>query len=294
MTTLVIGCTGTVGKHVANELAGRSMNVRCMTRSLDKLHYLQAGIEGCAADLDKPETLAQALEGIDDLFLAVQVSPNETRRALAVVEAAKNAGVKKIVYLSVHMPEGSTVIPHFANKVPVENAIQASGIAYTILRPNNFFQNDLTLRDIIVQYGLFPTPIGPVGLNRVDARDIAECAANALTKPGFEGQTYSIHGPDTLTGKGVAAVYSRVLEKEVHYGGNDLDVWAQRSRNVMPVWKISDYRVMYRYYQDHGMIASTAELEREQTLLGHKPRSFENFVEETAREWRIPEEVRAA
>jgi uncharacterized protein YbjT (DUF2867 family) len=286
MKTLVIGCTGTVGSVVMKNLASQGVNVRCLSRSTDKLRGLPTGVEGYIADLDNKDTLSPAFSGVESVFLLVPVSPSETMQGLAAVEAAKSAGVKKIVYLSVSMPEDSTHIPHFGSKIPVENAIKESGIAYTILRPNNFFQNDLALKDTIMQYGLYLPPIGNIGLNRVDVRDIAECAVHALTKQGFEGQTIALHGLDTLTGNEIARLYSQYVGRDIRYGGNDLDVWVQRVKNIMPEWRIRDYRVMYKFYQDHGMTASAAELEKEQKLLGHTPRRFEDFVREVAAEWK--------
>ncbi len=286
MTTLVIGCTGRVGSYVVKGLRDRDVNVRCMSRSSDKLGILPDQVQGRVADLDKPDTLPEAFKGVDSAFVLIAVGPNETSQGLAAVQAAKNAGVKKIVYLSVHMPEGSTVIPHFASKIPVENAVKESGIAYTILRPNNFFQNDLALKDALTKYSVYPVPLGLIGLNRVDVRDIAECAVNALTKSGHEGLTYSIHGPDTLTGRDIARIYSRYLGRIIRYGGNDLDAWVQQVRNIMPDWRVRDLRVMYRYYQDHGMVASEADLEKQQKLLGRKPRAFDDFVKEVVSEWK--------
>ena len=286
MKILVIGCTGTVGSVVMEKLAAQDVSVRCLSRSNDKLRGLPSRVEGHIADIDNPGTLAAAFSGVDSVFLLVPVSPRETTQGLAAVEAAKAASLKKIVYLSVSMPEGSTHIPHFGSKIPVEYAIKESGIAFTILRPNNFFQNDLALKETIMQYGLYLTPLGKTGLNRVDVRDIAECAVNALIKRGFDGQAIAIHGLDTLTGNEIARIYSQYVGRDVRYGGNDLDVWVERVKNVMPEWKVRDYRVMYRYYQDHGMIASAADLEKQQKLLGHKPRRFEDFVKEVAGEWR--------
>jgi uncharacterized protein YbjT (DUF2867 family) len=286
MKTLVIGCTGTVGRVVTEKLAAQGVNVRCMSHSADKLQKLPTGVEGHKADLDFPDMLAPAFSDVDNVFLLISVSPRESMQGLAAVQAAKAARVKKIVYLSVSMPEGSTIIPHFGSKVPIENAIKESGIAYTILRPNNFFQNDLALKDTIMQYGLYITPIGKIGLNRVDVRDIAECAVHALTRPDFEGQTIAIHGLDTLTGNEVARIYSQYVGRDVRYGGNDIDVWVQRVKNIMPQWKTRDFRVMYKFYQDHGMTASATDLEKEQKLLGHKPRRFEDFVREVAAEWK--------
>ncbi len=286
MKTLVIGCTGTVGSVVTEKLAVQGVSVRCMSRSSDKLRGLPSGVEGHIANLDDPGTLAAAFSGVDSVFLLVPVGPSETSQGLAAVQAARDARVKKVVYLSVCMPEGSTHIPHFGSKIPVENAIKEPGIAYTILRPNTFFQNDLALKDTIMQYGVYLPPLGKIGLNRVDVRDIADCAVNALTRPGFDGKTCAIHGPDTLTGNDMARIYSRYVGRDVRYGGNDLDVWIQRVKNIMPEWKIRDYRVMYKFYQDHGMVAGEAELKQQQKLLGHKPRTFDDFAREVGVAWK--------
>jgi uncharacterized protein YbjT (DUF2867 family) len=180
------------------------------------------------------------------------------------------------------------VIPHFASKIPIENAVRESGIAYTILRPNNFFQNDLSVKDTIMQYGLYPTPMGKIGLNRVDVRDIAGCVVNALTKTGFEGRIYPLHGPDTLTGNDTARIYSKYVGRDVRYIGNDLDAWESRVKAVMPDWWIRDFRVMYKFYQDHGAIAGKTDLDTMRKLLGHAPRRFEDFVKEISGEWKAP------
>lgn len=286
MKTLVIGGTGMVGSKVVAGLLKQGVIVRVMSHSPDKLKRLPTGVEGHRADLDDPDTLPAAFDGIDSVFLLNTVGPNETNEGLSAVSAAKAAKVKKIVYMSVSMPEGSEKIPHFRSKLPVEKAIKELRLAYTILRPNNFFQNDLWLKSAIMQYSIYPQPIGRKGLNRVDVRDIADCAINALTKSGHEGKTYEVHGPDTLTGEGIARIYSKHLGREIRYSGEDLGAWAERSKGVMPEFLIADMRIMYQFFQDNGMIASKDELEKTQKLLGRKPRTFDDFVKEITMEWR--------
>lgn len=288
MKTLVIGCTGTVGSRVAQGLLKQGISVRCMTRFLQKIKGLPRGMEGHIADLDRPGSLADAFNGIKRLFLLVSVGPNETGQGLAAVEAAKAAHVKKIVYMSVSMPEGSEIIPHFASKIPVEKAVIESGVPYTILRPNNFFQNDLAVRDPIMKYGIYTTPLGSRGLNRVDVRDIADCAVNALTRPGFDGRIFAVHGPDTLKGNDIARIYSKYVGRDVRYAGNDLDVWESRVRNIMPDPLVRDFHVMYKFYQDHGMAAGAEDIKTLRPLLGHAPRRFEDFVKEISAEWKAP------
>jgi uncharacterized protein YbjT (DUF2867 family) len=285
MKTLVIGGTGMVGSMVVNGLLKKKVTVRVMSHSPDKLKKLPAGAEGCRADLDVPDTLPAAFEGIDSMFLLNTVGPSETNEGLAAVTAAKAARIKKIVYMSVCMPEGSDRIPHFRSKLPVEKAIKESGIDYTILRPNNFFQNDLWLKSVIMQHNLYPQPIGKKGLNRVDVRDIADCAINALTKSGHEGRTYEVHGPDTLNGEGIAKTYTKHLGREIRYSGDNIDTWAEKSKDMMPEFLIADMRIMYQFFQENGMIASKDDLEKTEMLLGRKLRSFDDFVKEITLEW---------
>lgn len=287
MKVLVIGGTGNVGSRVATGLAGKGVKTVVLSRAAEKFRALPSGVEGLVADLDDPGSLARACHGMDGVFLLVAVNPNETRQGIAAVQTAKTAGVNKIVYLSVYMPEGSTHIPHFASKLPVENAVKDSGLAYTILRPNNFYQNDLRIKDALLAYGIYTLPLGQAGLNRVDIRDIADCAVNALTRPGFEGRTWPVHGPEALTGREIAKTYSRHLGWAVRYGGDDLDAWEAQVRNVMPERQVRDLRVMYKFFQDHGTVASVRDLEEQQKILGHAPRLFDDFVKEAVTNWTI-------
>lgn len=181
--------------------------------------------------------------------------------------------------------EPATVRSVFAAKIPIEFAIKESGISHTILRPNNFFQNDYWFKDAMLQYGVYPQPIGDVGLSRVDVRDIAEAAAAALTAKGHDGQTYNLIGPEAHTGASTAEVWSKALGKKIAYGGKDLEAWEKQSLQYLPAWMVFDFRMMYAYFQERGLKATPADIERQTKLIGHPPRSFEAFAAETARMW---------
>lgn len=286
MRSLIIGSTGTVGSRVVQRLLKRNETVRCMSRQLNKMQNMPQTVERIVADLEKPHTLPEAFRGVDNLFLISPVSRTETEQGLNAVAAARAAGIRKIVYMSVYMPFGSDVIPHFLSKIPIENAVKTSGIPYTILRPNNFFQNDIAIIGIVMAYGIYPTPVGKIGLNRIDAGDIADCAVNALIEAGHEGLVYNLHGAETLNGRDMARIYSNYVGRDVRYAGDDLDVWVQHVKNVMPDWLSADMRVMFKYFQDHGMIAPEADLERQSLIMGHAPRPFDDFAREIAGEWK--------
>jgi len=286
MKTLIIGGTGTVGSQVAKELLKRGSAVRVMTRSADKFGGLPEGAEGVLGDLQKPDTLPAAFKGVDRLFLATPLAQDETTQGLAAVEAAKGAGLRHIVYMSIHKLDSALHIPHFASKAPIEYAVKTSGIPCTLIRPNNFFQNDFWFQEALTRWSVYPQPLGEKGLNRVDVRDIAEAGAISLTEKGHEGRTYSLIGPDALTGEKTAEIYSRHLGREVRYTGNDLAAWERETLKMMPAWLVLDLRIMYDYFLKNGLRATDAEISELTRLLGHAPRSFEAFAAEAAHTWR--------
>ena len=286
MKVLVIGGTGSVGSEVIAALHRAGVEVRCMSRYANKLKSLPEGVEACVGDLEKPSTLAAAFNGVDGVFLITALSRNETLQGLAAVTAAKTARVGKLVYMSVPMPPGSDHIPHYLGKIPIERTIRDSGLNYTILRPNNFFQNDyLWCRAAVMSYGVYPQPIGSVGLSRIDSRDVADAAVNAFLQPGHEGKDYPLHGPDVLTGESVAKIFSKHLQREVRYGGNDLEYWAKQAQHMMPEWMVRDLRIMYEYFQKHGLIATPEDFAQQYKLLGRQPRRFDDFVAEIVPIW---------
>jgi len=286
MKILVIGGTGTVGSQVVRELLARKAVVQVLTRSEDKAKGLPAGAQGVVGDILDPRTVRSVFKGVDSVFMLIAVSTTETHEGLMALNGMRMAGVKRLAYMSVHNLEQALHLPHFGSKLPIENVLKTSGIPYTILRPNNFFQNDYLFKDAMLKYNIYPQPIGDLGLSRVDVRDIAEAAAIALTTPGHEGQTYSVVGPQVHTGKSTAEVWSRALGKPIAYGGNDLDEWERQSLQFLPAWMVFDFRLMYAFFQDKGLKATQADMERQTKLLGHAPRNFEDFAAETVKLWK--------
>ena len=286
MTILVIGGTGIVGSFITARLAEEGLPVRCMSRWQANIEALPDGVEGRIGDLNKPATLRPVFAGVEKVFLITPLSQNETLQGVAAVDAAKAAGVKKLVYMSVPMPPGSSHIPHFRSKVPIEEAVRDSGITHTLLRPNNLFQNDHWCQAAIMLYHTYPQPIGKIGVNRVDARDVADAAVNALLHSEHNGRDYAIHGDVTFSGDDVAAVFSRHLKVEVRYGGDDLGAWAKQAQHMMPAWMVQDLRVMYEYFQHHGLVATAEDLAQQRQVVGHAPRPFDTYVDEILPAWR--------
>ena len=284
MKILVTGGTGTVGSQVVQELLKRDADVSVLTRDAKK--PLPAGAKAVEGNLLDVSSVRQVFNGVDAVFLLNPVSQTETSEALMAVTAMRTAGVKRVVYVSVHDVDQAPWLPHFGSKVGVEAALKKSGMEYTILRPNNFYQNDYWFKDVLLQYSVYPQPIGSTGISRVDTRDIGEAAAIALTTGEHGGQTYDLVGPEAVTGESTAKTWSSVLGKPIAYGGDDLDAWEAVQVNYLPHWMVFDFREMYLHFQQQGLKASAEAIARQTKLLGHAPRSFETFAAETAAAWK--------
>jgi uncharacterized protein YbjT (DUF2867 family) len=196
------------------------------------------------------------MKGVDCVFLVTPPSPTETEEGLAAVAAAKRAGVRHLVYQSVYHVERAPHIPHFKATMEIHKALRDSGMAFTLIMANNFFQNDLVYRDSILEEGIYPQPIGDIGMNRVDVRDIADAAVTSMTQAGHEFHCYPLIGAEAVTGQDVADIYSRSVGREIRYAGNDLEVWGHKAARAMPRRLVPDLKLMYEFVQRDGLLAS--------------------------------------
>ena len=120
------------------------------------------------------------------MILILAVNPNEQARGLAAVEAAKTAGVKRMVFLSLVHGPGTEKVPLYQSKLAIESAFKQSGMEWAVVRSSSFFQSDAGLKADILDKGIFSTPIGSVGINRIDTRDVGYAVAETMTKEPFE------------------------------------------------------------------------------------------------------------
>jgi uncharacterized protein YbjT (DUF2867 family) len=286
MKILVVGGTGNVGGAVVNDLLKRGAQVRVLARKQPEEGKLPGGVELAIGDLLDPVAVEQAMRGIDKLFLLNAVVADELTQALIAYGIARRVGLKHVTYLSVFKVEQFRDVPHFASKLAVENALREFGVPYTILRPGYYIQNDATLKNALLDSGIYPMPIGTAGICAVDTRDIAEAAAISLTQEGHDGQTYDLVGPSVISGPGNAATWSKLLGREIKYTGHNFDQWEQQMRANVPGWSAFDLRMMFQGYFDRGFASTETEVARITKLLGRAPRSYEDFASETATLWK--------
>ena len=235
MKVLVIRATGKVGIEVVKALLRRGADVRALTRKQPKPGAFPDAVEITLGDLNDPVSIAEAMKGVDKLFLLIgsESVPVELVQALIAFDLAKKAGLKHLTYVSVYRADQFLEVPHFANKYAVEEAIRAGGISYTILRPAYFTQNERSLRPALTELGVYPTPAGNEGLAVVDIREFAEAAAISLIEEGHNGKTYDLVSPEMLRVPDAAATWSKLLGKEITYGGHaDFDGFEAHMRKT--------------------------------------------------------------
>lgn len=283
MKILVTGGTGKVGSALLKELVKRNVSVRALVRKADA--KLPDGVEAVVGDMLDPVSVGKALDGVDKLYLLNGVTPDELTQGLIAFGLAKKRKLKHIVYHSVFKAEQFMDVPHFASKVAIEKALKDFDVPFTIIRPNYFIQNDLTLKSPLMDAGIYPMPLGTPGISVVDIRDIAEAAAIVLTSEGHHGKTYNLNGPEILSVAKAASIWSTHLGKTIRYPGENMDAFEEQLRKKAPTWAAYDFRMMFQGYLERGFVASAEDLATLTTLLGHPPRRYEDFARETALEW---------
>jgi uncharacterized protein YbjT (DUF2867 family) len=286
MTILVTGATGRVGRHVVDQLFQRGAKVRVLTRDPSKANF-PAGVEVARGDLLDIDALRSAFNGVSTLFLLNAVTGDEFTQAIITLNIAREAGVERVVYLSVFEADRAVNVPHFAVKFGAERMLVQMGFSATILRPTYFIDNELMIKDVILNHGVYPMPIGSNGVAMVAARDIAEVAAIELIRrdraPGkLPIETINLVGPDTLTGLDVAKIWSDILDRPVVYGGDDPSGFEQNMAGFMPKWMAYEMRLMAERYVSDGMIPETGDIERLTKILGRPLHAYRNFASEIA------------
>jgi uncharacterized protein YbjT (DUF2867 family) len=286
MSILVTGATGTIGSLVVQGLARQGAAVKALVRKPGQAAW-PAGVTEAVADLADVASMRRALSGVRTLFLLNAVAPDEVTQALQALNLAREAGIERIVYLSVIHADRFTDVPHFTGKHTVERMIDSLDLPATVLRPAYFMQNDRQVQAVIEGYGVYPMPIGSAGVAMVDTRDIADVAVVELLRrdraPGpLPRLTLDVAGPESFTGESIAAVWSGVLQREIRYGGNDLQAFEAQLAGAAPGWMAYDMRLMMARIQQHGMKPAAGSVQHLEALLGRPLRRYEALARELA------------
>lgn len=217
MKTAITGATGQLGQLVVNKLKekGYGESIVALVRSVEKASDL--GVEVREANYDKPETLNNALRGVDTLLL---ISGSEVgKRAVQhknVIEAAKQNGVQWIIYTSILRADTST-ISLAEEHLATETALKNSGIPFTLLRNGWYTENYTGSIQGAIAGGAFIGSAGEGKISSAARADYADAAVAVLTGEGHQGKTYELAGDEAWTLSDLAAEVSRQTGKNIPY-----------------------------------------------------------------------------
>lgn len=211
---LITGATGNVGKELVKQLLNQEQTVpiRVLVRDKQKVTSVGNQVGLAIGDLDKPETLVPAMQGVDTLYL---VTP-DTRQVTNLLKAAKQAGVKYVVKQSTIEADRSLGPGKWHRDQ--EELIKSMGFTWTFLRPTMMMVNTIewwgeTIKSQNAVY--FPGGNGKVP--PVDPRDVAAVACAVLTNPGHEGKVYELTGPKALAIREMVEILANVLGRPLRY-----------------------------------------------------------------------------
>jgi uncharacterized protein YbjT (DUF2867 family) len=202
---LVTGATGTIGREVCGRLAAAGEQPRAFVRD-PRIARTRLGdaVDHVVGDLDRPETVEAALAGVDRVFLLTRQSSRQPQQERSVIDAAARSDVRRLVKLSVFRADERSPLQIARQHGHTEQAVERSGLAYTLVRPVFLMQNLLGM----VRDGAIHTAAGDGRVAMVDARDVAAVAVAALTSRACDGKTYTLTGPQPLSFDEVAETLS--------------------------------------------------------------------------------------
>jgi uncharacterized protein YbjT (DUF2867 family) len=265
---LVTGATGTIGSGVVRLLSERGVPFRAMSRNPADLP------NPVRADFTDPVSLRTALAGVDTVFLVTVPPTPSPAHDLALLDAAGEAGVTKIVKLSAigsgERFEGSVL---GAAHLAAEQAIEGSGLAWTVLRPTSFASNFLAYRPLIDAGEPIPDMLGPARQAVVDPRDVSAVAVEALLDDAHNGRRYDLTGPELVTFADQAATLERVLDRPIKTVA--VDARAQLEAAGMPAEVIAQVTTGVGWARAGGAAYMTEHVSR---ILNRPARSFEQWT----------------
>jgi len=276
---LVTGAGGTVGHSVLDELAKAGQSVRAAYHSADKAsRATAAGRDAVLIDYAQPESLPAALDGADAVFLLAGGVGGQVDAERNVVRAAKAAGVRRIVKLSVF---GATEEEFTFARVhrESEREIEQSGLAWTFLRPASYMQNfaNFMAPAIRAQHTIY-TMIPDAVFNHVDTRDVARAAAEVLVRDGHEGRAYTLTGPRSFSYREAATTIGDVIGTPVQIVAlTEADLRAGMKSHGIPDIYADALVDLDKWYASGKADVVTTSI---RDVTGREPTPFEKFVQD--------------
>lgn len=275
----IIGGTGTTGRYVVAGLKESGSDFRCIVRNEESARgTLGDDVAYVTGDISDPATIEAGCAGCESLFLVTPHSPVLGAQQSGAIDAAKRAGVTRIVKLAGMMTNPDMAIP--AQHKIAEEYLQASGIDWTIIRPNFFMQNLLNTAPAVVGQGKMMMPFpGDVSIGMIDVRDSADICVAALTEDGYGEQLLEVTG-GLVTLNDCAVALSAEIGRDIPYVPLPLEA-AQKFAmdNGAPDWAADHIGNIVKDIEAGTMSRDTGVI---QEKLNRPPRDIATFFADNA------------
>ena len=279
----VFGGTGKIGGEVFKALREKGAPFKCIVRDpAAAAEILGDDVALTPGDLSDIDGLVAAFEGLGKVFLVCGLNPDLARLEINAIEAAKRSGVSGIVKLSAAEPmiDANSPTPVGRQHLAVEQALRESGLNWTILRPTFLMQNSLSQRVRVATEHRLDMPVPPdAQVSMIDTRDIAACAAAALTEDGHDGKTYTLTGVRHSLGEAIN-IFSRVLGREIEYAFVPRETAiANMARMGIPDWMREHFLGIGQLLSEERLIELTDDFNR---ITGREPHDYASYVSNNA------------
>lgn len=275
----MIGATGHTGNETVRLLVQAGVPVRAVTRDPSRAAALPAlaGAELVEGDSAIPETLKTAFNGVEKLYYVPPTVEGWATLQKETIEIARDSGVQHMARISTVGTAPDSVSMTLRAHWEGERHMEQSGMAYTHIQSNSFYQNCLFDSDEIIRNNKFYSCVGNVRYAKVDTRDLASVVALSFTQPGHENQAYTLTGPEPLSYQVIAFKLSAALGRQITY----VDMPNPDYRDYLvstglPTWLADEFVAMYGNYEDGGFVTETTDTILD--LLGRPPRPFDEFA----------------
>lgn len=275
-TVAVFGASGNVGSVLTRTLSDRGVQVRAFYHPSSPPHTpFPDRVTKLAGSFDDPPAIARAMLAADAAFLLTPPSDSQPRWQRSLVDAAVDAGVRRLVKLSAFESAADSPLQMGRWHHDGELAVAQSGLEHVIIRPQYFMQNLLIALREAARTGVFRHAAAPgLELGIVDVADVAGVAAVLLTEPGHEGEVVRPTGPAPLSFAEMAAELSTATGTPVRYEQRSRDEMAQSFRDRgWPEWHIDDF------FKIHGEAASPTVTSAVEDVTGAPPASLAAFLD---------------